>query len=126
MAQARNRTKPRGPKDIETYLGALPADQQRALRHIRKAIRAAAPQAEEAFVYGVPGFKLGGKGLVCYAGFKKHCGFYPMSPDVIEAHAAELQGYELAKGTIRFVTDKPLPAALVKKLVRARVAELEG
>ncbi|MCB1756465.1 MAG: DUF1801 domain-containing protein [Gammaproteobacteria bacterium] len=82
------------------------------------------PDADEAFVYGVPGFKLGGKSLVCYAGFKHHCGFYPMSPAVIAAYSSDLAGYEVAKGTIRFQPEKPLPKTLVKKLVKARVAEL--
>lgn len=92
----------------------------------RQAVQAAAPDAEEAFVYGVPGFKLHGKSLACYAGFKHHCGFYPMSPDVIRAHASQLKGYKISKGTIRFQADKPLLASLVKKLVRARLVELQG
>ncbi len=75
-------------------------------------------------MYGVPGFRLDGKSLACYACFKHHCGFYPMSPDVIAAHASELEGYEISKGTIRFQAEKPLPAALVKTLVKARAAEL--
>ncbi|MCK4408532.1 MAG: DUF1801 domain-containing protein [Candidatus Eisenbacteria sp.] len=103
----------------------MPDDCRKALQGIRKAIRAAAPEAEEAFVYGVPGFKLAGQSLACYAGFKHHCGFYPMSPAVIRAHASELKKYEISKGTIRFQADRSLSAALVKKLVRARAAELK-
>lgn len=121
--KSRMKTKQRGVKDIETYLGALPDDQQQALRGIRKAIQAAAPNAEEAFVYGVPGFKLNGKSLACYTSFKHHCGFYPMSPKVIRAHASLLKRYEISKGTIRFQANKPLSASLVKKLVRTRALE---
>lgn len=117
---------PKGPAqaDIDAYLASLPGDHQRELGRIRELVRAAVPNAEEALVYGVPGFKLNGKALVCYAGFKNHCGFYPMSPAVIQAHLAELKDYEISKGTIRFQPDRPLPKALVKKLVKARADEL--
>jgi uncharacterized protein YdhG (YjbR/CyaY superfamily) len=96
------------------------------LRRIRDVVRAAVPGAEEALVYGVPGFKLRGKSLVCYAAFKRHCGFYPLSPAVMAAHATELERYEISKGTIRFQADTPLAKSLIKKLVKARVAELRG
>ncbi len=109
---------------IEAYLASLPGDHQRELGRIRELVRAAVPNAEEALVYGLPGFKLNGKALVCYAGFKNHCGFYPMSPAVIQAHLPELKDYEISKGTIRFQPDHPLPKALVKKLVKARADEL--
>jgi uncharacterized protein YdhG (YjbR/CyaY superfamily) len=93
---------------------------------LREAIRSAAPKAEEGFSYGVPAFKLDGKPLVCFAVFKNHCGFYPMSPHVLSAFAAELTSYDTAKGTIRFDPKKPLPAALVKRIVKARIAELKA
>lgn|GEM_PF-1161449 len=116
----------RGSDDIDAYLAGRPDQQRRALEQVREAIRAAAPDAIEAFIYGVPGFKLDGKALACYAGFTHHCGFYPMSPEAIAAHASELEGYELSKGTIRFAAEAPLPAALVGKLVTARAAEIRG
>ena len=125
-ARSCTKNRQRGAKDIEAYLSALPEDRRQALQSIRKAVLAAAPDAEEAFVYGMPGVKLHGKSLVCYAGFKNHCGFYPMSPDVIRAHALQLKKFEIAKGTIRFQADKSLPAALVKRLVKARAAEVRG
>ena len=124
MAKARTKAKPKGTKDIDAYLADLPTEQRDALQRIREIVRTAVPAAEEALVYGVPGFKLHGKSLVAYAAFKKHCGFYPLSPAVIEAHEPQLQRFELAKGTIRFQPDKPLSVALIKKLVKARVAEL--
>lgn len=111
-------------RSVDAYLAAMPDQCRVALEAIRKTVQAAVPEAEEALVYGVPGFKLGGKSLICYAGFREHCGFYPLSPAVIRAHAAELTDYDTAKGTIRFSPAKPLPAALVRKLVRARRAEL--
>jgi uncharacterized protein YdhG (YjbR/CyaY superfamily) len=124
-ATSATRTKQRGSEDIDAYLGALPENQRRALQRVRQAVRAAAPDAEEAFVYGVPGFRLDGKPLVCYAGFKHHCGFYPMSQDVIATHASEIRRHDVSKGTIRFEADRPLSASLVKNLVKARTAELK-
>ncbi len=112
--------------DVDAYLASIPADACSALEKLRKWIRAAAPNAKEGFSYGVPAFKLEGKPVVCFAAFKNHCGFYPMSPDVLSKFADDLAGYETAKGTIRFPAKKPLPAALVKKIVKARLAELEG
>ncbi len=118
------RKTPQGKEDVNAYLESVPDEPRKALEKLRKQIKTAAPDAEEGFSYGVPAFKLGGRPLVCYAAFKNHCGFYPMSPTVIRAHKADLSQYETAKGTVKFTTDKPLPAALVKKLVKARMAEL--
>jgi uncharacterized protein YdhG (YjbR/CyaY superfamily) len=123
-ASSSSHSKKRGPKDIDAYLASQPEHYRQALQGIREAVRAAAPDADEAFVYGVPGFKLDGKSLVCYTGFKKHCGFYPMSPAVIRAHSSELKDYEVSEGTIRFQPEQPLSKTLVEKLVRARAAEL--
>ena len=86
-------------------------------------IRAAAPHAEEGVSYGLPAFRINGRPLVCFAAAAHHCSLYPMSPAVIRAHAGDLKKYETSKGTIRFVA--PLPAALVRKIGRARLAELE-
>jgi len=112
--------------DINSYLETVPGDSRAALLDIREAIRSAAPDAEEAFVYGVPGFKIDGKSLVCYASFKKHCGFYPMSPKILSMFVSELKSYETYKGTIRFFPERPLPKSLVKKIVKARVSEIRG
>lgn len=120
-----SRSKPEKPKDIDAYLASMPDSAREALQELRGVIQAAAPDAKEAFVYGVPGFKLDGQSLVCFAGFKKHCGFYPMSPAVMEAHAADLKHYDTSEGTIRFQPEEPLPHALVTSLVKARVAELQ-
>jgi uncharacterized protein YdhG (YjbR/CyaY superfamily) len=117
-------SRPKHPADLDAYLASVPADKRPALQKIRNAIRAAAPRAEEGFSYGLPAFRLDGRPLVCFAAAAKYCSFYPMSPAVIRAHAADLKNYETSKGTIRFPADKPLSAALVRKLVKARMAEV--
>lgn len=111
---------------IEVYLANLPEDQRVALEHLRRTIAKAAPAATEAISYGVPAFKLHGRPLVSYGAGKAHCAFYLMSTGVMDAHLAELRGYQLGKGSIRFQSDSPLPEALVRTLVAARIAELEA
>lgn len=114
------------PKKTATFdecLAARPADQRAALEKLRKAIRAAAPKAEECVSYGLAAFRLDGKPLVGLGGTANHCAFYLMSGSTVADHAELLADYDTSKGTIRFPADQPLPAALVKKLVKARIAE---
>ena len=112
-------------KTIDEYLAALSDDKRAALEKLRATIRAAAPKAEECISYGVPAFRLDGRMLVAFGAAAKHCAFYPGSFP-LEAHKDELKDYDTSKGTIRFQADKPLPLALVRKLVKARIAENEG
>jgi len=113
-------------KDVERYLAAVPEPARTTLNKVRAAIRSVVPaEATEAISYGMPAFQYKGP-LVGYAAASKHCGFYPMSGSLIEAFQDELKGFEKSKGTIRFPLDKPLPAALVKRLVKARIAENEN
>ncbi len=111
---------------IDEYLAAVSDDQRAALEKLRKTIRAAAPKAEECISYGLAAFRLDGGGLVAFGATATHCAFYPMSSSTVEAHRDELKDYDTSKGTIRFQADKPLPAALVRKLVKARIAENAG
>jgi uncharacterized protein YdhG (YjbR/CyaY superfamily) len=113
-----------GSKGVDAYLATLPLESRGALQKIRQAIAQAAPEAEEGFSYGVPAFKLDGRPLAAYSASKKHCSYYPMSGDVVGAFASELREFDTLKGTIHFTPEKPLPAALVKRLVKARLAEL--
>jgi uncharacterized protein YdhG (YjbR/CyaY superfamily) len=112
------------PKTIDEYLATLSDDQRAALQKLRRAIRAAAPKAEEGISYGIPAFRLNGRFLVGFGPAANHCSFYPGSYP-IEVCKAELKRYGTSKGTIRFQPDRPLPVALVRKLVRTRVAENE-
>lgn len=114
---------PAKPRDLAEYLARIPDDKRAALEKLRSRILAAAPGAEDSISYGMPALSLEGRALVCYAAARDHCALYPMSPQVIEDLADELAGYSLSKGTIRFDPAKPLPAALVMKIVKARIAE---
>jgi uncharacterized protein YdhG (YjbR/CyaY superfamily) len=109
---------------VAAYLRAVPPAPRAALQKLRKAIKAAAPEATEVISYGIPMFKHHGM-LVGYAAFKKHCSLFGISSVTMKANEKALARYETSKGTIRFTVDKPLPAALVRKFVKARIAENE-
>jgi uncharacterized protein YdhG (YjbR/CyaY superfamily) len=112
--------------DVEAYLTACPEPHRTTLEKMRATIRAAAPKdATEAIRYGMPSFQYKG-GLVGYAAFKEHCSFFPMSGRLVEEFADELKAYKTSKGTIQFPVDKPLPAALVRRMVKARIAQNEA
>ena len=96
------------------------------LEALRRTIAVAAPDAVEGIGYGVPAFKYRGRPLVSFGAGKDHCAFYVQSPVVMVAHRDELAGYDTAKGTIRFAPNEPLPAGLVTKLVKARIAETDA
>jgi uncharacterized protein YdhG (YjbR/CyaY superfamily) len=111
------------PKTIDDYLAPLSADKRAALERLRKTIQSIAPKAEECISYSLAAFRLNGKPLVAMGATENHCAFYLMSASTLEAFEDELEGYDTSKGTIRFPPDKPLPLTLVRKLVKARIAE---
>jgi len=111
------------PKNIDEYLAGIPEPARGTLQKIRAAIRSAVPpEATETISYRIPAFKYKGV-LLWFAAFSNHCSLFPTA-SVIEAFKNELKGFSTSKGTIQFPTDKPLPTALVKQLVQARLAQI--
>ncbi len=111
------------PRTHEEYLAALSDDQRAALERLRRTIREAAPGAEESISYQLPAFRLEGRMLVAFGATAKHCAFYLMSSSTVETFKDDLKDYHTSKGTIRFQADDALPDSLVRKLVKARIAE---
>ena len=111
-------------RNVDEYLAGVPKEARATLEKLRKTIKAAAPMASEVISYQMPMYKHHGM-VVGFAAFKDHCSIFPGSA-VMDAYKEELKGYDTSKGTIRFPANKPLPAALVKKLVKARIAENEA
>lgn len=109
---------------VDAYLAALPADQQGLLEGVRGTIRRVVPDAEETIAYDMPAFRLRGRFLVSYAGWKRHCSLYPLTDSFLAAHATEIEGFGRTKGSIHFTAAKPLPPALLDELIRTRVADL--
>ena len=113
----------KGPATVDEYLRDLPEKEREVLSNIRKTIKAAAPKAEEAISYGMPGYKYHGM-LVYFAAFKNHCSFFPGS-SMLEVFGKEVEKYKTSKGTLQFTVDKPIPASLIKKIVKARMKQNE-
>ncbi|HZJ54551.1 MAG TPA: DUF1801 domain-containing protein [Myxococcaceae bacterium] len=108
---------------VDEYLAGVSSEHRAALERLRRTIRSVAPKVEESISYGVPTFRLDGRGLVAFGTASGHCSLFPLGGTLIEKFADELADFDTSKGTIRFQPDRPLPAALVKKLVKARIAE---
>jgi uncharacterized protein YdhG (YjbR/CyaY superfamily) len=109
-------------KDIDTYISMQSESVQPVLDKLRQTIKAMAPDAEEVISYGMPAFKWKGM-LVGFAAAKQHIGFYPWNSSTVELFKDALKAFETSKGTIRFALDKPLPVALIKKIVKSRMKE---
>ena len=111
------------PGAIDGYLAGVAVEQRLVLEKLRATIRSVAPRAEECISYGLAAFRLDGRPLVAFGATANHCALYPMSAITVSAFRDQLKNFDTSKGTIRFSADKPLPAALVKKLVKARIQE---
>lgn len=111
------------PTTIDEYLASVNSEQRTALQKLRRTIRATAPKAEECISYGIPAFRLNGRSLVFFGAWANHCSFYPGSSRTLKNFRRDLKDFQITKGTIRFSADNPLPLSLVKKLVKARIAE---
>jgi uncharacterized protein YdhG (YjbR/CyaY superfamily) len=116
----------RKPESVEQYLSWLDPPERAALDDLRAAIHAAAPTATEGISYSMAAFLVEGRGLVCYAAFQDHYSLFPMSAQVVADHLDALGERATGKGTIRFSYDERLPVTLVKKIVKARLAEIRG
>ena len=111
------------PQTIDEYLAGLSPENRAALQKVRRAVHAAAPGVEECISYGMPAFRLHGKLVAGFKAAANHCSFHPMSGDTVATLKSDLAGYETSKGTIKFSARSGLPATLVRKLVKARIAE---
>jgi uncharacterized protein YdhG (YjbR/CyaY superfamily) len=111
------------PRTIDEYLAGVTPDQRVALEKLRKTIRAAAPGIEECISYGIPAFRLNGRSLVFFGAWANHCSFYPGSSKTLKKFRRDLTGFQVTKGTVRFSPGNMLPVALIRSLVKARIAE---
>src|SRR3990172_442670 len=113
-------------KQIDAILAAAPKEHRAALKSIRARVRKIVPEAVEAISYGLPAFKYKGKPLAGYASKKDHCSFFPMSGDIVGKMKNELGGFTTSKGGVQFQPDHPLSDSLIKKLLQARIKEIEN
>jgi uncharacterized protein YdhG (YjbR/CyaY superfamily) len=112
------------PTTIDDYLKNVSKDQRAALEKLRKIIRAAVPKAEECINYGIAAFRLNGESIAGFGASAKQCSYYPMSGSTVASLKDDLKNYATTKGSVQFQPDKPLPATLVRKLIKTRIAEI--
>ena len=115
-----------GPKTVAQYIAAQPKSSQVVLKRVRSAIRKALPDAEEAISYKIAAYKLNGKRVLYFAGWNQHYSLYPASRRLVAEFKAELEPYELSKGTIRFPLSEKIPVDLITRIAKFRAAEVAG
>ena len=111
---------------VDEYLAAQPEASRPALAEVRAAIRRALPAAEEVISYRIPAYRLDGRVVIFFAGWKKHWSLYPVTEKTVAALGGALDGYAQSKGTVRFPLGEPVPVALVERIARHRAAEMAG
>lgn len=111
-------------KSIDHYIGTQPEAVRPILERVRTAIRTALPAAEETISYQIPCFKMAGRPVVYFAGWKEHYSLYPATVTVMEALGEALQGNVVSRGTIRFPLGKPVPVRLIARIAKVRAAEV--
>jgi len=116
----------RKPTTIEEYLATVKGDKRAALEKLRKTIRSIVPKAEECISYRIPAFRLGGAVVAGFCATEKGCSYFPFSGSTFRTLARDLEGYDKTKSSLHFSPEEPLPATLVRKLIKARIAEIEG
>jgi len=121
---ARKATAAAAADGARAYLATLAPDVRKTVGQLRTLIRAAAPKAVESRSYGILGYKIEGRAFVYCGGFKRHVALYPVTPAMRREHAGAIAPFQVSKGTLRFPLDRPLPVALIKRLLKTRVAEM--
>jgi uncharacterized protein YdhG (YjbR/CyaY superfamily) len=114
------------PPDVREFLEALPDQTRQALLDLRETVMSVGPDLDERIGYGVPAFYYKKRALVSYGATSKHCALYVQSPKVVEAHRTDLGDFNLSKGTVRFQPDRPIPTDLLRKLIMARMKEIDS
>ncbi len=110
--------------DIDTYLATVPEPHRSTLHAVRSTIKTILPDAQECIYYGVPAYKVDGIGVAGFAACKQHCSYFPMSGSVFSAMAKDVEKYQITKGALHFAVDKPLPATLIRKLIKTRLNQI--
>jgi uncharacterized protein YdhG (YjbR/CyaY superfamily) len=110
--------------EIDAYLAKVPEPHRSTLRTVRSTIRAILPDAQECIAYGVPAYKVDGVGVAGFSAYKNHCSYFPMSGSVFSAMPDDVAKYTITKGALHFAVDKPLPATLIRKLIRTRLGQI--
>ncbi|MDE1845863.1 MAG: DUF1801 domain-containing protein [Candidatus Micrarchaeota archaeon] len=113
-------------ESVEKYLKSVPQRERTKLKHMGKIVMRLAPDAQEMIGYQMPGYKYRGEWLVGFAAFKNHCSFFPYGSSIIKKFGKELKKFSLSKGTIRFTLEKPISDSLLKKIIKAKMKEIEA